>query len=353
MVSRRIHALEARLCAVRHGRAVQADHALHQRRLATKLEIYACRRRCIILRAPVHARGARSAPSGARERPAGDLARLEACSRHASSKDVIDELHRADRDRGQDIVAQVESAKLARRSGAGETVAGEQCARSPSSTRARCRRRPGAVIPRAASTELRTSDGGKSPRSSLTRRRRRRRSRSRSRSGGERRDRGEDPALGGAAVGGPRDGERPAASRPVNGPIRSPFGIRWSATPGRHRRPEGTPIHAAAAGTVIYCGWESGYGNLASSTITTASRTAYGHQSRVAVSCGQDVAQGDVIGYSGCTGFCTGLHAVSRCASTARQLTARLPPEGGGVAQGARPPSHQPLERRCRSGRLR
>ena len=73
--------------------------------------------------------------------------------------------------------------------------------------------------------------------------------------------------------------------------------------------PEGTPIHAAAAGTVIYCGWESGYGNLVvSSTHHNGLATAYGHQSRIAVSCSQDVAQGDVIGYSGCTGFCTGPH---------------------------------------------
>src|SRR5205823_3204938 len=51
---------------------------------------------------------------------------------------------------------------------------------------------------------------------------------------------------------------------PVSGPVTSPFGWRW----GRMHEgidigvPYGTPIHAAAAGTVIYCGWESGYGNL-------------------------------------------------------------------------------------------
>jgi len=61
----------------------------------------------------------------------------------------------------------------------------------------------------------------------------------------------------------------------------------------------GTPIHAAAAGTVIYCGWESGYGNLA---------TAYGHQSSIAVACGQHVDQGQVIGYVGSTGHSTGPH---------------------------------------------
>ncbi len=97
---------------------------------------------------------------------------------------------------------------------------------------------------------------------------------------------------------------------PVQGPITSPFGPRWgSFHPGLDIGvPEGTPINAAAAGTVIYCGWESGYGNLVVIDHHNGLATAYGHQSRVAVSCNQDVQQGDVIGYSGCTGYCTGPH---------------------------------------------
>ena len=97
---------------------------------------------------------------------------------------------------------------------------------------------------------------------------------------------------------------------PVSGPITSPFGPRWGGFhPGIDIGvPEGTPIHAAAEGTVIYCGWESGYGNLVVIDHHNGLATAYGHQSRVAVSCNQNVAQGDVIGYSGCTGFCTGPH---------------------------------------------
>ena len=72
--------------------------------------------------------------------------------------------------------------------------------------------------------------------------------------------------------------------------------------------PEGTPIHAAAAGTVIYAGWESGYGNLVVLDNGGNVATAYAHQSRLAVSMGQPVTQGDVIGYSGCTGHCLGPH---------------------------------------------
>src|SRR5207244_11158745 len=58
--------------------------------------------------------------------------------------------------------------------------------------------------------------------------------------------------------------------------------------------PYGTPIHAAASGTVIYCGWESGYGNLTVIDHGGNLATAYGHQSSIAVSCGQHVDQGQL-----------------------------------------------------------
>ena len=97
---------------------------------------------------------------------------------------------------------------------------------------------------------------------------------------------------------------------PVSGPVTSPFGMRWGRT---HEGidigvPEGTPIHAAASGSVIYAGWEEGYGNLVVLDNGGNLATAYAHQSRIAVSIGQPVAQGDVIGYSGCTGHCLGPH---------------------------------------------
>jgi murein DD-endopeptidase MepM/ murein hydrolase activator NlpD len=97
---------------------------------------------------------------------------------------------------------------------------------------------------------------------------------------------------------------------PVSGPITSPFGMRWGTLhPGIDIGvPTGTPIHAAAAGTIIYCGWMSGYGNLVMIDHGGDLATLYGHQSRIAVSCGESVTQGQVIGYSGCTGFCTGPH---------------------------------------------
>jgi murein DD-endopeptidase MepM/ murein hydrolase activator NlpD len=97
---------------------------------------------------------------------------------------------------------------------------------------------------------------------------------------------------------------------PASGPVTSPFGFRW----GRMHEgidigaSYGSAIHAAASGTVIYCGWESGYGNLTVIDHGGNLATAYGHQSSIAVACGQQVSQGQVIGYVGSTGHSTGPH---------------------------------------------
>jgi murein DD-endopeptidase MepM/ murein hydrolase activator NlpD len=72
--------------------------------------------------------------------------------------------------------------------------------------------------------------------------------------------------------------------------------------------PYGAPIHAAASGRVIYAGWMEGYGNLVAIDHGRGLSTAYGHQSQIAVSNGQTVSQGQVIGYVGCTGHCFGPH---------------------------------------------
>jgi len=102
---------------------------------------------------------------------------------------------------------------------------------------------------------------------------------------------------------------------PVNGPITSPFGSRClpngdcSFHPGIDIGvPAGTPIHAAAAGSVIYAGVMSGYGNLTVIDHGNGLATAYGHQSAIGVSVGQSVSQGQVIGSVGCTGYCFGAH---------------------------------------------
>ena len=97
---------------------------------------------------------------------------------------------------------------------------------------------------------------------------------------------------------------------PVSGPVVSPFGYRWGRL---HAGIDiavayGTPIHAAAAGTVVLAGWVSGYGNYTCIDHGGGMATCYAHQSSYAVSQGASVAQGQVIGYVGCTGHCFGPH---------------------------------------------
>jgi murein DD-endopeptidase MepM/ murein hydrolase activator NlpD len=102
---------------------------------------------------------------------------------------------------------------------------------------------------------------------------------------------------------------------PVNGPITSQFCERraWeSCHPGIDIGvPAGTPIRAAAAGKVVLMqsvGASGGYGNFTCVQHTSTMSTCYAHQSRFATSLGASVAQGQVIGYVGCTGLCFGDH---------------------------------------------
>jgi murein DD-endopeptidase MepM/ murein hydrolase activator NlpD len=102
---------------------------------------------------------------------------------------------------------------------------------------------------------------------------------------------------------------------PVNGPITSPFCEQraWeSCHPGIDIGvPAGTPIRAAAAGTVIFTQSEAesgGYGNYTCIDHGGGLSTCYAHQSSFAVSTGEHVDQGQVIGYVGCTGLCFGDH---------------------------------------------
>jgi murein DD-endopeptidase MepM/ murein hydrolase activator NlpD len=104
---------------------------------------------------------------------------------------------------------------------------------------------------------------------------------------------------------------------PVDGPIASPFGPRtlegsYEFHPGIDIAvPEGTPIRAALSGTVAFTEPEAesgGYGNYTCIDHGGGLSTCYAHQSAFAVSAGEQVQQGEVIGYSGCTGYCLGPH---------------------------------------------
>jgi murein DD-endopeptidase MepM/ murein hydrolase activator NlpD len=104
---------------------------------------------------------------------------------------------------------------------------------------------------------------------------------------------------------------------PVNGPVVSPFGPRtinggYENHPGIDIAvPSGTPIRAAGDGTVILEQPEAssgGYGNYTCIDHGGSISTCYAHQSSFAVSTGAHVQQGQVIGYTDCTGYCFGPH---------------------------------------------
>lgn len=71
---------------------------------------------------------------------------------------------------------------------------------------------------------------------------------------------------------------------------------------------KGTPIYAAASGTVIYAGYDSDYGNSVVIEHSNGLKTRYAHASTLCISKGQAVSQGDVIAYVGSTGYSTGNH---------------------------------------------
>ncbi|HEY6730197.1 MAG TPA: peptidoglycan DD-metalloendopeptidase family protein [Solirubrobacterales bacterium] len=100
---------------------------------------------------------------------------------------------------------------------------------------------------------------------------------------------------------------------PIEGTLTSGFGYRW----GRMHEgidiaaAEGTPIRAAADGTVILMQSEyesGGYGNYTCIDHGGGLSTCYAHQSSFATSTGASVSQGDLIGYVGNTGHSYGAH---------------------------------------------
>jgi murein DD-endopeptidase MepM/ murein hydrolase activator NlpD len=104
---------------------------------------------------------------------------------------------------------------------------------------------------------------------------------------------------------------------PVDGPVVSGFGSRtingsYEYHPGIDIAvPEGTPIRAALSGTVSLQQSEAesgGYGNYTCLDHGGGLSTCYAHQSSFVATLGQSVSQGDIIGYTGCTGYCFGPH---------------------------------------------
>ena len=114
-----------------------------------------------------------------------------------------------------------------------------------------------------------------------------------------------EPYLGGS--GSPQPGYY---SNPVPGAILTQGIHGWNAVDLGAAR--GTPIHAAADGTVIVArnngGWNGGYGNYVVITHANGTQMLYAHMSHNIVSPGQFVASGQIIGYVGSTGMSTGAH---------------------------------------------
>ena len=72
--------------------------------------------------------------------------------------------------------------------------------------------------------------------------------------------------------------------------------------------PEGTPILAAHSGTVLVSGWNDSYGNQVLLDNGAGLSTRYAHMTKTAVTAGETVTAGQVIGYVGSTGDSTGNH---------------------------------------------
>lgn len=109
----------------------------------------------------------------------------------------------------------------------------------------------------------------------------------------------------------------PTYIKPLSGGRQtSGFGIRKAPTKGastNHRAidwatPTGTAIWASSGGTVSVAGWQSGYGYVVYINHPDGNQTRYGHLSKILVSVGQTVKQGQKIALSGNTGRSTGPH---------------------------------------------
>jgi murein DD-endopeptidase MepM/ murein hydrolase activator NlpD len=90
-------------------------------------------------------------------------------------------------------------------------------------------------------------------------------------------------------------------SHPITGGTHWHSGIDLAAS-------YGAPVVATAGGRVGTAGPSGGYGLLVSLDRADGLQTRYGHLSRIVVTVGQEVGEGDVIGYVGSTGRSTGPH---------------------------------------------
>ena len=103
---------------------------------------------------------------------------------------------------------------------------------------------------------------------------------------------------------------------PLKAHISSPYGYRRHPIFGVKKfhtgidlaGPNHSPIKAADSGHVLKAGWYGGYGKVVIVGHGNNKATLYAHLSKTAVSPGENVSKGDVVGYEGTTGFSTGPH---------------------------------------------
>ena len=87
--------------------------------------------------------------------------------------------------------------------------------------------------------------------------------------------------------------------------------------------PAGTTIWASKGGTIAYAGWSNGYGYNILINHGDGTKTRYAHCSSLAVYTGQQVSQGQVVGYVGQTGWASGNHCHFEIISNGTFLDAR------------------------------
>ncbi len=133
---------------------------------------------------------------------------------------------------------------------------------------------------------------------------------------------------------------------PVNGRITSLVGTRSDPIDGMLRFhngvdiavAEGTPVKPVAAGTVIYSGNRSGYGNRIMVEHQDGMATIYAHHSVNIATFGQQVDKDTVIAFSGSTGRSTGPHLHFEAWRDGLNVTSSFLGDAGGVQ--AQLPSH-------------
>lgn len=143
-----------------------------------------------------------------------------------------------------------------------------------------------------------------------------------------------------------------ARNLPLQGRITSLTGLRNDPIDGKLRHhngldiaaPNGTPVKPVAAGTVIFSGWKSGYGNTVILNHNDGMITVYAHHASNSVSEGATVDRDTVIAQSGSSGRSTGPHLHFEAWRNGVNISAEFMPDGMAAA-GTRQLASVPINR--------